>query len=1055
MKERNDWENSQMIGQNKEPPHNTLIPFQDIDSALTGEFESSQYYKLLNGNWKFSWVKKPSERPISFYKTDYNDNNWDLIPVPSNWQLQGYGIPIYTDDKYPYSIKRKNIPSIDREYNPVGSYRMEFTIPMEWNEREIFIHFDGVKSAFYLWINGKKVGYSQGSMTPAEFNITNYIQEGKNILAVEVYRWSDGSYLEDQDMWRFSGIFRDVFLFSTPKIHIRDFHIYCDLDQNYTDAFLKVRTKIQNYSTVQFDNYDLEISLLDDENNIIRADPLITETFSLEKNKEILIEMETTIKNPQKWSAEIPYLYNILLILKNPNNEIIEVEKCKYGFRKIEIKNSQIYINGISILFKGVNRHEHDPDYGRAIPYSRMIQDIEILKQNNINAVRTSHYPNHPKWYDLCDEYGIYVMDEANVESHGLHRKLPKSDYKWTNAVVDRMVSMVERDKNHPCIFMWSLGNEAGYGKNFHKMKQATLEIDQTRPIHYERDPKLKVSDVFSSMYTTVDQLEKSGQMKKVRRFYVAKHIKPKYYKYKPRILCEFAHAMGNSLGNFQENMDIFERYDNCIGGFIWDFVDQGLRRLSNDGKEFWAYGGDFGDEPNDGNFCFNGIILPDRTPNPSLHEVKKVYQSIKVYPVNLLKGLVKIHNKYNFIKSDFLKINWEITENGIIIQEGNLPEVSISPNEKKEIHIPFKKPGLKSNAEYYLLIKFSLVEDNPWAKKGYLVAWDQFKIPYDAPKLPIIDITSIPTLNLEIKDGFFSITGQNFNILINKKNGAISSYEFNGNKLISSPLIPNFWRAPIDNDLNVLRHIPIYKKIVYRWKNAARKRILLSATVEQINHYNVRILTSFKVPNGKSKQNIIYNIFGNGEIVVKNTFTPKIDLIRFGMQMSIPKEFIKMTWFGRGPHETMFDRKSGASIGVYTGNIEDLIHNYAKPQENGNKTDVRWAAFTNKNGSGLFISDMGGTYLNVSAWPYSMEDLEKANHINELPRRNNNTINIDYKQQGVGGDRIGVLDIHERYKLKGKVNYSYSFLIRGYTKDMGDFNSLVRYQFLSDDLID
>ncbi|MFX1426730.1 MAG: glycoside hydrolase family 2 TIM barrel-domain containing protein, partial [Promethearchaeota archaeon] len=1042
-------------GQNKEPPHNTLIPFQDIDSALTRELESSPFYKSLNGNWKFNWVKKPSERQINFYKTDYNDDDWDVIPVPSNWQLHGYGIPIYTDSKYPYSIKRKNIPSIDHEYNPVGSYRMEFTIPTEWREREIFIHFDGVKSAFYLWINGKKVGYSQGSMTPVEFNITKCMQKERNILAVEVYRWSDGSYLEDQDMWRFSGIFRDAFLFSTPKIHIRDFYVFCDFDESYIDASLKIRAKIQNYSTVRFDNYNLELLLFNDKNNLIGAKPLIRETFNLENNKEIIIEMETTVENPKKWSAETPYLYKVLFVLKGPNNEILEVEQCKYGFRKIEIKNSQIYINGTSILFKGVNRHEHDPDHGRAIPYSRMIQDIEILKQNNINAVRTSHYPNQPKWYDLCDKYGIYVMDEANIESHGLRRKLPKSDNKWTNAVVDRVVSMVERDKNHPCIFMWSLGNEAGYGKNFHRMKQAALTIDKTRPIHYEGDPKLKVSDVFSSMYTTVDQLEKSGQLKRVRRFFVAKHIRPKYYREKPRILCEFAHAMGNSLGNFQENMDIFEKYDNCIGGFVWDFVDQGLRKLSSDGEEFWAYGGDFGDEPNDGNFCLNGIVLPDRTPNPSLHEVKKVFQSIKVYPVDLTKGLVKIHNKYNFKTSDFLNLTWEITENGTVIQERKLPKLTISSNEVKEVNLLYKSPELKPNREYHILIKFSLSEDTLWAKKGHLVAWDQFKIPYVIPELPFIETISIPTLNLDILQENYIIIGKNFKLIINKENGALTSYEFNGNRLISSPLIPNFWRAPIDNDLNVLRHIPMYKKKVYRWKNAARKRKLLSVNAEQINHYTVRILTYFKVPNGKSKQQIIYNIFGTGEIVVRNTFTPKKDLIRFGMQMSIPKEFGKMTWFGRGPHESMFDRKSGASIGVYSGNIEDLIHNYARPQENGNKTDVRWAAFTNKNNSGLFIADMGGTYLNVSAWPYSMDDLECANHINELPRRDNNTINIDYKQQGVGGDRIGVLDVLEKYKLKGKINYSYSFLLRGYTQDMGDFNSLVRYKFPSEVLID
>lgn len=1043
-----DWENAEMIGQNKEPPHNTLIPYQDIDSALTGKFESSQYYMSLNGKWKFNWVRKPSDRPIDFYKNDYDVGNWDEISVPSNWQLHGYGIPIYTDSKYPYSIKRKKIPSIDHEYNPVGSYRKEFVIPEDWNKRQIFIHFQGVKSAFYLWVNGNKVGYSQGSMTPAEFNITNYIKKGKNILAVEVYRWSDGSYLEDQDMWRFSGIFRDIFLFSTPNIHIRDFFVFCDFDRSYYDVFLKIRAKVHNCTTNQYDDYNVECKLLDRNNNIIGADPLITKTFSCKNNEEILIEMETKVEHPQKWSAETPYLYKFLLILKSPNGGVIEVEQCRYGFRKIEIKNAQIYINGVSIIFKGVNRHEHDPDHGRSIPYSRMIQDIEILKQNNINAVRTSHYPNHPKFYDLCDEYGIYILDEANVESHGLRRKLPKSDPKWTKAVVDRMVSMVERDKNHPCVFMWSLGNEAGFGKNFIKMKEATLKIDNTRPIHYEGDYKLKVSDVFSTMYTTTKVLERFAQAKKGLIYSIFYPRKPRHYKKKPHILCEFAHAMGNSLGNFQEYMDIFEKYEICTGGFIWDFVDQGLRKLSDDGEEFWAYGGDYGDEPNSTNYCCTGILLPDRTPHPALYEVKKVYQNIKVYPLDLVKGLFKIHNKYNFINSAFLEIKWELTANGNKIQEGDLHSIVINPRETKHVKIPFEKPDLNPNTDYYLLIKFKLQGDTLWAKKGYTIAWDQFKIPFKTPVLPMIDIKSTPNIDLKTITGFFIIKGKNFNIIINRKTGTLDSYEFNGNVLISTPLIPNFWRAPIDNDINILRHIPVFKKEIYRWKDAAQKRKLIKISSEQIDPSIIRIIILFKIPNGKSTQKIIYEIYGTGDIIIKNRFTPKKDLIRFGMQMSIPKEFNKMTWLGRGPHESMFDRKNGAAIGFYSGSVEELIHNYIRPQENGNKTDVRWVVFTNKNGLGLFFADIGGSYLNISAWPYTMEDLEKAQHINELPRRENITINIDYQQQGVGGDRIGLLDVHKEYKLRKNKQLSYCFLFKPYTKELGDLNSLIKYNF-------
>ncbi|MFX1314953.1 MAG: glycoside hydrolase family 2 TIM barrel-domain containing protein [Promethearchaeota archaeon] len=1048
MKKKIDWENSRMIGQNKEPSHNTLIPYQDLEAALKGNNEASIYFKSLNGDWRFNWVKNPSNRPIDFYKVDYDISEWDEIPVPSNWQLYGYGIPIYSNSKYPYSIKKKNIPSIDHEYNPVGSYRKEFTVPSIWDEKEIFIHFDGVKSAFYLWINGHIIGYSQGSMTPAEFNITKYIRGGSNVLAVEVYRWSDGSYLEDQDMWRFSGIFRDVFLFATPKVHVRDFFLYCNLNETYSDAILKIRAKIRNYGENIKENHKIELVLFDKDYKIVNSEALVDHVITIKSNAEVVINMVVDVKNTMKWSAETPYLYAILLVLKDNYDEILEVESCKFGFRTVEIKNSQILINGKPIIFKGVNRHEHDPDYGRAIPFERMVQDIKILKQNNINAVRTSHYPNHPKWYELCDEYGIYVLDEANVESHGLRRKLPKGKSKWTDAVVDRMVNMVERDKNHPCIFMWSLGNEAGFGKNFIKMKQAALNIDPTRPIHYEGDYKLKVSDVFSTMYTTPKILAKSGQLLKVRQHGIYRPVTPKIYKDKPRILCEYAHAMGNSLGNFQEYMDVFEKYDNCIGGFIWDFIDQGLHKTSSDGKEFWAYGGDYEDEPNDKNFCCNGIVLPDRTPNPALYEVKKVYQYIKVYPINLLDGKVRIQNKYNFISLEFVDIIWELLANGVKIQEGKLPKLALGPNREQNFIIPYNKPDLEPKTEYHLTIKFILAEETLWAEKGYVIAWDQFKLPFNPQKSQKLDIKSIPHLNIEYFNEFIYINGYNFKVVFNKNTGVIDIYEFNGEELITSPILPNFWRAPIDNDINVLHHISKLKRIVYRWKGVVYRRRVKDVTTNHLNISTYRISVSSKMPFGKTLYKTVYRIYGTGDILIRNSFIPRKDMVRFGMQFSIPKQYNILTWYGKGPHETMWDRKTGAAIGIYSGYVEDLIHNYVRPQENGNRTEVRWAALTNMKESGLFISDIGGTLLNISAWPYTMDDLEKANHIHELLRRERITVNVDYKQKGVGGDRLGLLDLHKEYKLKKNIEYAYSFRLRPYTKEMGYLNSIYKLDF-------
>ncbi|MEE9377351.1 MAG: glycoside hydrolase family 2 TIM barrel-domain containing protein [Candidatus Lokiarchaeia archaeon] len=1047
MTKKLDWENSEMFGQNKEPPHNTLIPFQDIKSALTGKFESSQYFMSLNGKWKFNWVKKPSERPVDFYKEDFDVSKWDEIPVPSNWQMFGYGIPIYTNITYPYSVKTENIPSIDHEYNPVGSYRTEFVIPDSWFKREIFLHFDGVKSAFYLWVNGNRIGYSQGSMTPAEFNITNYLQKGKNILTVEVYRWSDGSYLEDQDMWRFSGIYRDVYLFSTDRVHIRDFYTHCVFDEIYEDASFNIRLKIRNYSKNRSEQVKIEISLLNAQKQFIDSEILMEKGLTIEPKNEMIIELQENITNPEKWSAETPYLYDLIVILKNSNMNIIEVGRCKFGFRQIVIQdNGGFYINGKSIIFKGINRHEHDPDFGRAIPYTRMVQDIKLLKQNNINAVRTSHYPNHPRWYELCDTYGIYVIDECNLETHGLWEIIPKSDPKWTEACIDRMIRMVERDKNHPSIIMWSLGNEAGMGDNFKKMKEATLAINSTRPIHYEKDFKQEVSDVISIMYAPPKILENMIKRNKFRILETGKTFKLKEGVTKPYMLCEYAHAMGNSLGNFQEYMVVFEKYPNAIGGFIWDLIDQGLRKTSENGTEFWAYGGDFGDEPNDGNFCINGIVLPDRKPNPALFEVKKVYQSIKIIPIDLIEGKVKIQNKYNFLSLDFIAILWELTANGVKIEEGQLDKLFVKPGEIKDVIIPFMAPIITPNTEYHLKISSVLAEDMIWANEGHILAWDQFKIPYNVPIKAEMNVNEMDNITFEESDDHYIIKGEQFKIRFGKIGGAIECYSFRNMDLIIDPLIPNFWRALTDNDQEKVDFSETpFPSVDKTWKEAGKTGKIIKIECEKIDPKVIQIKVQFNIQNSKNPLETTYSIYGNGGIIIKNNFTPSKNMVRFGMQMSIPGEFNKMTWYGRGPHETMLDRKTGAAIGIYSGLVEELITPYVKPQENGNRTDVRWIAMTNKIGNGLLVSDVGGTHLSTSAWPYTMEDLESSTHDYELPRRESITFNIDYKQQGVGGDIPAISALHSKYILNGGINYSYTFLLRGYTKDMGDFNVIAQ----------
>jgi len=1036
-----EWENSKIFGINKEPAHSTLIPFESPAGAL-GKWEDSPYFISLNGTWKFNWVKNPSERPENFYKEEFKVDNWEEIDVPSNWQMRGYGIPIYTDVNYPYSINTQIIPKIDHNYNPVGSYRRKFNIPTNWKGREIFIHFGGVKSAFYIWINGEKVGYSQGSMTPAEFNITKYLKNDNNILAVEVYRWSDGSYLEDQDMWRFSGIFREVYLYSTPKVHIRDFYVRCVLDENYEHAILKVRIKNFNYGKTDEEQYKIGLSLLDKEKRFIDSEILMGETFGIKSGTEHLIELKAKIENPRKWTGETPNLYDIIIVLKNSKNEIIEVEHCKFGFRKVEISEvGSFLINGKPIIFKGVNRHEHDPDHGRAIPYNRMVQDIILMKQNNINAVRTSHYPNHPKWYELCDKYGIYVLDECNLETHGLWDKVPRSDPNWTDACIDRMVSMVERDKNHPCVVIWSLGNEAGMGENFKIMKNEALKIDSTRPIHYEGDYKQEISEVISSMYFSPKQLERN--LKRNTAGTPGRMVK--LSSPRPYVLCEYAHAMGNSLGNFQEFMDVFEKYPNAIGGFIWDFIDQGLRKVSDKGEEFWAYGGDYGDEPNDKNFCINGIVLPDRKPNPSLFEVKKVYQNIKFYPVSLLEGKLVIHNKFNFISLDDFITKWELTANGKVIQQGFIDSLNIGPSEKKELMVPFREPNLEPNTEYHLKMIMSLGKNKLWAEKGHVIAWDQFKIPYNTLK-ESSSLQELPEIALDNLKESYVIKGDEFKIRIGKETGVLETYVYRNIELLNTPLIPNFWRAPTDNDLGLIDFSKqSFPSFDFSWKDTSKNRTVKDITFEKVNPNIIRVFVLFAIDNSEEDMALTYTVYGDGNIVIKSSIKPSINMARFGMQLTIKNEFNQLTWFGRGPHETMLDRKTSGAIGIYSGKVDELIHNYIRPQENSNRTDVRWAALTNKESIGLFVSDIGGTYLSISAWPYSLEELELAKHTYDLPKREFITFNIDYKQQGVGGDIPALASLHKKYILKSNEEYSYTFRIRGYSKDKGDFNSLFK----------
>jgi beta-galactosidase len=685
-----------------------------------------------------------------------------------------------------------------------------------------------------------------------------------------------------------------------------------------------------------------------------------------------------------------------MLTVKNASGEEIEVERCNFGFHKVEVKDAQIFVNGVPVIAKGVNRHEHDPDYGFIVPLSRMIQDLRLIKQVNMNMVRTSHYPNTPIWYDLCDKYGIYLMDEANMESHkvsyGLNR-LPGSDPKWRAASVDRMASVVQRDKNHPSVIFWSLGNEAGFGDNIRAMAEYARQADPTRLLQYRQMNSVVDTDNLS--YQTVGWIINWA----------------KEHPDRPYLMEEYAYARGNAVGNLQEYQDAIESHKQLVGALIWDWADKALRKFDSKGKMFWAYGGDYGPPgtPSDGTMIADGIVGPDRDPEPEYYEVKKVYQYIKAEPVDLANGKIRIHNKYDFLSLDFVDITWELTADGKVIQNGSLPKMSLAPKKQQNVTVPFRKPQLKPGTEYWLKITFALAENAIWAERGHVVAWDQFKLPFDAPSPAAEDLAAMPNLKLQQSLDAITVTGRNFSLTVSKKTGAIESFTFDDRELIAAPLVPNFWRKPTDNDIEEkwdhttetpIGGMPIRLGV---WRHAAQNRRVESVTAEQLKPQIVRITAYAVLPPGDSNYYTTYTVYGSGDVIVENNLKPdnlKIpELPRVGTQMAIPGEFDTMTWYGRGPQETYADRKTGAAVGVYSGSVEELIHDYVRPQENANRTDVRWLALTNKDDTGLLA--VGMPLLSVSAWPYTMEDLEKAKHINELPRRDTITVNLDYKQMG------------------------------------------------------
>ncbi len=1039
QKKANDWENPLVTGINKLRPHATMFPYENRESALKNDRSQSPNFKSLNGAWKFHYVDKPVDRPLYFYRDDYDISEWANITVPGNWELQGFGVPIYTDVEYPFP---SNPPHIPHDNNPVGSYKRIFTVPDDWRNRQVILHFGGAKSAMYVWVNGERVGYSQGSKTPAEFNISNYLRDGENTLACEIYRYSDGAYLEGQDYWKISGLERDVYLYALPNVHIRDFFVHADLDENYQNGLFGVDVSIQNWQPKRAGKFSVRVELLD---TATSDAPMLNleRSLKLDKSEEIEIRFEAQqIANPKKWTAETPNLYTLLISLLDAENQTVEVVTCKVGFRKVELKDGLLQINGTPITIKGVNRHEHDPLTGRAITMESMVKDIQLMKQFNINAVRTSHYPNRPEWYELCDQYGLYVIDEANIEAHGSDPYKPEKTLAdkpaWKHAFMERTQRMVERDKNHPSIIGWSLGNETGYGQNFIATYDWIKQRDPSRTVQTEDADQTGKSDMYVPMYRTIDQMVRFARSGDPR----------------PLILCEYAHAMGNSVGNLQDYWDAIETYQGLQGGFIWDWVDQTFLKKTADGREYWAYGGDMGDSgvPNDSNFCANGLIAADRTPNPHIWEVKKVYQYIKARPIDLLAGKIEIFNQYDFIDLNGFDFSWEITGDGKRVANGKLPELKIAPHQSQVVAFDFPKIQPKAGVEYFFKIRAITNREQPLLPKGFEVAWDQYKLPLYKP-LPSKKLSELPKLKLIQNDLKATIEGKEFSLSFDKQIGKMASFIYRGKALIRTGPEPNFWRAPTDNDLGY--EMPRISKI---WRDAGNGQQIESFSARQVNERIVEVVVNSTLTTLKSQYKTTYRIWGNGQVSIENRFTPgdmKLpELPRFGNTLTLPGEFKNITWFGRGPQESYWDRKTGAAIGLYSGTVWEQYFPYVRIQETGNKTGVRWLAVYNDDGSGLMA--IGQPLLSASAYQFLNENLDyipKTNRHGKLlePRWDVVTLNIDYRQMGVGGDTSWGwrAQAHPEYSLPAR-EYSYRFYLRPFTKGDGELMGLSKIGFES-----
>lgn len=1011
-----DWENPQLTSFNTQAPHVSFIPYDSESKALANVASQSAYYKLLNGKWKFKLSDNYTLVPADFYKPGFIDTDWNLIEVPSTWEIQGYSYPIYSNIPYEFYSKNPLPPHVPHDYNPVGTYRTEIAVPESFKGKKVYIHFGAVKSFFYIWLNGKYVGFSKDSKTPAEFDLSPYLQNGTNILAMQVFRWSDGSYLECQDMWRMSGINRDVYLVARPENHIRDFFAKSTLTDDYKKGKLELDVLFNKSGPDLEAGKSIKIALFES----VNQKPVFSETIPLlALAGRDSLRFQREIKDIQKWSAETPNLYILTITLLDQNGNCVESLSNRIGFRTSEIKNGLLLVNGIPIKLKGVNRHEHDPVKGHVISRELMLLDIRLMKQNNINAVRTCHYPDDPAWYELCDEYGLYVIDEANIESHGmgydLNRTLGNNPL-WVKAHIDRTRRMLERDKNHPSVIIWSLGNEAGNGCNFYATYKWIKTRDLSRPVQYERAGLEWNTDIYCPMYESVKGILDYVSKKQDR----------------PLIQCEYSHAMGNSNGNLVDYWEAIDNNPQLQGGFIWDWVDQGIEKTDSTGKKFWAFGGDFGpaDVPSDGNFCTNGLVFPDRKPHPGLAEVKKAYQYVKFEAVDLAKPTIKIKNSYAFIDLSNTQLNWEITMNGVVINSGIVSTEGITADNSKEIAIPWKSPAPKPGKIYHLNVYLKTNDNRPLLGKYHVLASEQFELPCSTARQQILP-SQTASLSASETENDISVNGKDFAVIFSKESGIITSFTFKGVELLGRGPKPNFRRAPTDNDVGNKMFVKC-KPWYDASENQKLKSLVLNATGNRVS-----IIATYLLPDASSEIKTTYIITGKGDVLVTNELvvSPGQPWVpRLGMNMQISSSMNKVEWFGRGPFENYLDRKSAAFVGIYSSTTDEMYTNYVRPQENGYRTDVKWFTLTDAKNTGIYFE--GEPNLGFSALPFTYDILKGfthgGKHGNLIEKQQLTDLNIDYLQCGVGGDDSWGAWPMEKYLIPAK-NYTWSFRMRPY----------------------